>query len=200
MDGSRSVDPLEELRHANPVDADNLPSASLARVRASVMGELNEKNETGPAHPRPSGRRSLVFGLAGFVATVAVAVGVLLLGPGAGVAPGPTGPPQVGLCVESYSLETLGHRTFAFDGTVVAVDGDRATFRVESAFKGIETGEVTLTATGMTGGGITPGGGISLVPEERYLVSGDAIFAWGCGFTQPYDPAIAAEWASALLP
>ena len=200
MDGSRGVDPLEELRHANPVDADDLPSASLASVRARVMGELNEQSLPVSPHRRPSSGRPLVFGLAGLVATVAVALGVLQLGSGAGVPPGPTGPPQVGLCVDSYSLETLGNRTFAFDGTVVAVDGDWATFRVKAPFKGIDTGEVTLTAAGMTGGAITPGGDVTLVPGERYLVAGDATFAWGCGFTQRYDPAIAAQWAEALRP
>ena len=200
MNGSRAVDPLEELRAANPVDADDLPSASLARVRARAMGELNEQNDRIPAHRRPSGPRPLVLGLAGLVTAVAVAVGVLQLGSGTGVPPGPTGPPQVGLCVESYSLATLGNRTFAFDGTVVAVDGDRATFQVEAPFKGIDTSEVTLTATGMTGGVIAPGGGVTLVPGGRYLVAGDGVFAWGCGFTQPHDGAIAAQWAAALRP
>ena len=128
-----------------------------------------------------------------------VAVGVFQLGSGTGVPPGPTGPPQVGLCVESYSLANLGNRTFAFDGTVVAVDGDSATFKVEVSFKGIDTSEVTLAAAGMTGGAITPGG-VTLVPGARYLVAGDGSFAWGCGFTQPHDQAIAAQWAEALRP
>lgn len=199
MDGSRSVDPIEELRLANPVDADDLPSASLARVRASVMGGLTEQNNHLPAH-RTASRAPLLVGAAGLVVAVAVAVGVLRPGAGSSVPPGRTDPPQIGLCVEAYSLQTLGNRTFAFDGTVVAIDGDTVTFRVEEAFKGLDRAEVSLTATGMTGGAITPGGGLSLVPDQRYLVAGEATFAWGCGFTQPYEPAVAAEWAKALRP
>lgn len=200
MDGSRSVDPLDELRRANPADADDLPSASLARVRASVMGELDQHIDPLPAPRSPSGRRPLALGLAGLVATVAVAVGVIGLGSGGGVPPGPTGPPQIGLCVDPYSLETLDNRTFAFDGTVVAVNGESVTFRVETAFRGVATSEVTVTAIGMTGGAITPDGGVTLVAGGRYLVAGDATYAWGCGFTQPYERTVAAQWAAALRP
>lgn len=198
MDGSRRGDPLDELRRANPVRPDDLPSASLARVRATVMGELTPEDEHPSMHRRRAGRRTLGFGLAGLVAAAAVAVGVLQPGPGAGVPDRSSGVPQIGICVEPYELETLGHRTFAFDGTVVAVTDDTATFKVETPFKGVATGDITLTATGMTGGVITPGGGVTLVLGERYLVAGDGTFAWGCGFTQPYEAALAAKWAAAL--
>jgi hypothetical protein len=30
------------------------------------------------------------------------------------------------------------------------------------------------------------------------LVAGDGSFAWSCGFTQPYDASVAADWKAAL--
>ena len=80
---------------------------------------------------------------------------------------------------------------------MTAIDGERVTFAVNEAFAGELAESVTLTAAGMTGASITSGGGPSLVQGERYLVAGDDEFAWGCGFTQPYDEAIASEWAEA---
>lgn len=198
MNGSHPEDPLEALRRANPADADDLPSASLARVRASVLGDLHRDNERAAGrHSRPS-RRPLVVALGGLAAAILVAVGVLGLGGELGRGPGETGGPLIGACVETYSLETLRRRSFAFDGTVVAVTGDRVTFRVETPFRGVDGSEITLTAMGLTGGSISPGGGVTLAPGGRYLVAGDATFAWGCGFTQPYDPTVAGEWAAAL--
>lgn len=197
MDGSRSVDPLEELRRANPAAVDDLPSASLARVRASIMEEVHQENTDGHPVSHRSSRRSVGVALASLAAAVVLAVGLLQAG-GAGTFPTPTAGPQIGLCVEAYSLDALRNRTLAFDGTVLALDGDTATFEVGEAFKGVAVAEVALTATGMTGGAISPGGAISLVPGARYLVAGDGSFAWGCGFTQPYDPSIAAQWAEAL--
>lgn len=72
--------------------------------------------------------------------------------------------------------------------------------RINESFAGGASpdSEVTLTATGMTGTSVTSAGGPSLAAGERYLVAGDAEFAWACGFTQPYDAAVAAQWAEAL--
>jgi hypothetical protein len=200
MSGSPSGDPLEELRRANPVDAADLPSANLARVRASVMGEHIHDDHHQVVRGTRRVKRSLALGLAGLTAAVAVVVGALQLALGPGGLPGEAGGPQIGFCVDVYSLEALRSRTFAFDGTVVAVEGDAVTFRVNAAFKGVGTGEVALTATGMTGGSITPGAGVTLVPGGRFLVAGDGAFAWSCGFTRPYDPATAGDWAAALRP
>jgi hypothetical protein len=130
----------------------------------------------------------------------AIAIAVAVLGRGAtpGLGPDPSGPPQVGACVEIYSLETLPHRTYAFDGTVTSITRDEVTFQVNEAFRGVGAAEVTLTATGMTGTAITLGHGPSLSVGERYLVAGDDRFVWGCGFTQPYDVDVAASWADVL--
>lgn len=115
--------------------------------------------------------------------------------PGAGIGGEPgTG---IGSCVETYSTTTLASRDFAFDGVVVAIDGEQVTFEVNLAYAGEVGDSITLTATGMTGRSITSAGGPSLSEGQRYLVAGDDEFAWACGFTQPYDEAVAAEWAEA---
>lgn len=100
-------------------------------------------------------------------------------------------------CVESYSLDSLRHRGFAFDGTVTSIAGDEVTFRVTTHFRG-SGDRVSLTATGMTGTSISSAGGPNLALGSRYLVAGDDHFVWPCGFTQEYDPAVAAQWATAL--
>jgi hypothetical protein len=104
---------------------------------------------------------------------------------------------MIGACVEPYSLDALRRRAFAFDGTVTAIRGDEVTFSVRTRYRGPAIADPTLVATGMTGTSITPGGGPTLTVGERYLVAGDR-FVWGCGYTQPYDPAVAADWATAL--
>lgn len=191
-------DPLDELRHADPADPDRLPSASLARVRARVQ-EATVMHET----ERPAPRRGLAIG-AGIVALAVVALGgaVALRPPAsegqAAASVGAGGGGALARCVEQYSLQALKGRDFAFDGTVKAIDGNEVTFTVNEAFRGSDAPEVTLTADGMTGTTITSVGGPTLALGERYLVAGEDRFVWPCGFTQEYDPGVAADWATAL--
>jgi hypothetical protein len=98
--------------------------------------------------------------------------------------------------VELYDTTTLATRDVAFDGTVTAVNGDSITFTVNRAFRGVDGSTVTLQgATGLSG--LTSAGdGMSVEPGTRLLVAGDGGFAWSCGFTQPYDAAVAAQWAA----
>jgi len=114
------------------------------------------------------------------------------------VTPPASGGPVSASCVELYSLPTLAKRSWAFDGTVSAISGDQATFTVNTWFRGGSSNSVSLTATGMTGASITSAGGPTLVVGQRFLVAGEETFAWPCGFTQPYDAAVAAQWADAL--
>jgi hypothetical protein len=72
------------------------------------------------------------------------------------------------------------------------------TFTVGTSYLGPAAGSITLDAPGMTGTAITSSGGPNLIVGERYLVAGDDRFAWACGYTQPYDAVVAAEWAAAL--
>ncbi len=187
-------DPLEALRAANPVSDQELPSASLARLRARVYEETMGVG-TGPT------ARTRRFGRAGpgLVAVATLAI-VLVLGANAGawLRPGDTSGPGTAMCVEQYSLETLGRRAFAFEGTVTAIVGERVTFAIGAPYRGVDSAVVTLDAPGMTGTAITSAGGPNLSVGGRYLVAGEATFAWACGFTQPYDAAVAATWAAAL--
>lgn len=197
------VDPIEELRRADPVDADRLPLAALARIRERTQGAIMDHTE-GTA---PTGRglrwpQTLVAGIGG-VAVAALAV-VVLNGSGSGapgVLPDPdpsNGGPISASCVETYSLDTLSNRDLAFDGTVSGVNRDSVTFTVNKAYRGAGSASITLTATGMTGTSISSAGGPSLVEGERYLIAGDGEFVWGCGFSQPYQADIAAQWATAF--
>lgn len=184
----RTPDPLDELHHADPVHSAPAPSESKARVWARVQ-EVTMDRSVSP-HRTPTG---IALGLAGLAAAAAIAVAVFT---GENETPAPSEPPGpgIGSCVEIYSLDTLENRDFAFDGTVTAIDGDAVTFTVVETFAGDVTDPVTLTATAMTGTSVTSAGGTSLAVDQRYLVAGDETFAWACGFTQPYDPAVAADW------
>ena len=158
--------------------------------------------------PRSTDRRRPTWALGGLAAAAAAAVVVIAVivssggaapsaspGPGTGVGEDPGA--GIGSCVETYSTATLAARDFAFDGTVASIDGEQVTFDVNSAYAGDLGDSITLTATGMTGTSITSSGGPSLSEGQRYLVAGDDEFAWACGFTQPYDEAVATEWAEA---
>jgi hypothetical protein len=190
-------DPLDRLRQEDSVDAGRLSSASLARVRARF--QESSMIHGSAARGTASTRWRLAFGgLA--AATVALAM-VVLIAPratGPGVTPSPSGGPISAACVETYSLESLSRRSFAFVGTVASFNGDEVTFDVNEAFRGVAGDHATLTATGMTGAVISSAGGPSLMPGGRYLVAGDDHFVWACGLTQDYDPNVAASWRSTL--
>jgi len=190
-------DPLDALRAADPVDAERLSSASLARIRARVSEDVMTTPE--PSRRRPWSPRSL--GLGAGVAAIAALALVLAFG-GRGNTPDITPGGSVGTgsaaCVEQYSPTTLTNRSFAFDGTVSAINGEQVTFTVSKAFRGAAGATITLDAPGMTGTAITSAGGPNLAVGERYLVAGDDHFVWACGYTQAYDAAVAAEWAAAL--
>jgi len=188
-------DPLDALRAADPVDADRLSSASLARIRARVSEDVM----TTPTRRLSWGTRTI--GLGAGVAAIATLALVLALGgrsPAPGVTPGGSVGTGSAFCVEPYSKTAITHRTFAFDGTVSAISGEQVTFTVGKAYHGAGGGTITLDAPGMTGTAITSAGGPNLTVGERYLVAGDDHFAWACGYTQPYDAGIAAEWAAAV--
>lgn len=192
-------DPLDALHAADPVRDDQLPPASLARIRARVQEDVITMTRTTPRTGRPA---ALLGAGAGFAAVAALTM-VLLVG-GRNAAPGAPPPSSSSggagsaVCVEQYSPAALAKRTFAFDGTVTAISGDKVTFAVNDGFRGVDGDTITLDAPGMTGTAVTSAGGPTLVIGERYLVAGDATFVWACGFTQPWDAAVAAQWSAAL--
>lgn len=187
-------DPLDELRAADPL-GERLSSASLARIRARVSEDVMSDSARRP------GWRVRTLGLGAGVAVLGALALVLTFG-GRGatpnVTPGASGGSGSAFCVEPYSTTAIAHRTFAFEGTVSAINGDQVTFTVGTAYRGASGGTITLDAPGMTGATITSAGGPNLAVGERYLVAGDDHFVWACGYTQPYDAAVAAEWAAVL--
>jgi len=194
MDPSEPRDPIDELRRANPMGVDQLPTSSRGRIWARIEEtRMTEKTQSGI--PRWAVALSSV-------AVAVVAVAAIQLSGSPVPSPQPTdsggGGGGVGMCI-AYSIEELQARDFAFDATVTAISGNQATFAVNTVFWGAEGSSITLTADLMTGDspGIELDGGPQLVVGERYLVSGDDTFAWTCGYTQVYDPAVAAEWAAA---
>ncbi|HSH77700.1 MAG TPA: hypothetical protein VLA19_04110 [Herpetosiphonaceae bacterium] len=151
----------------------------------------------------------------------------------AGISPGQAdispgeGSASSGSCVEVYSAETLKNRSFAFDGTITAVEprpdpsmgGDGqgegptmpwATFKVNRWYKGGSGGEAGVWLQGAQTGGadapVTSAGSITAEVGTRLLVAGEPIgvgdapeqwIAWVCGFTQPYTAEAAAAWEAA---
>ena len=71
-------DPLDPLRAANPVRADDLPAASLARVSASVQEHIVSEINNPSKYPPRRGPLAIVGGLT-LVAALAIAV---VAGPG----------------------------------------------------------------------------------------------------------------------
>jgi hypothetical protein len=204
---------LARLRAADPVDPRRLPSPTSASASADLLREITVTDTAQPTE-RPSrtgpGLRPLLIGAA---AAVALLAGIVALATGgddgaetattettvAGVDPGGISPSGgLAMCVEMYDLTTLANREVAFDGVVQSVSGDSVTFSVNEAFRGVDGSTITLEGAGTIGGLTSVGDALSLEPGTRLLVAGDGGFAWSCGFTQPYDEAVAAEWAAAL--
>ncbi len=193
-------DPIDELREANPLRDDQLPTDSRDRLWTRIQEARMADNtpQTDSGHTRFARWTIAASG----AAVVAVAVAALTIGSAA--APPPQtgngdGGVGTGMCIQ-FSFEELQARDFAFDGTVTAINGDQATFTVNHAFWGVDTGS-SVTLTGGIGmleeSGVALDGGPLLVVGDRYLISGDDVFAWTCGYSQVYDEATAAEWAAA---
>ena len=197
-------DPLDQLRASDPVRADGLPDASLARVSAKVQEHImNDLQQHDPSTVRPTRGRLAVFGglaLAGaFALAIAFSNGFGVQSPGSiGAVPTPSDDPAVGGGMASciiYDPATLPTFDIVFDGTVTAVDGDQITFDVDTGWKGVGD-SITLTA---------PESNIALAgpaPEfklgGRYLVTAAGSNINTCGYSLDYDADTAASWAAAF--
>ena len=198
-------DPIDRLRAADPLRADDVPDASLARVSARVQEHIMADKQFDPTTLPPTrGPLAIIGGLAlaGALA-LAIAFGSGLGAPapsGGHVAanPTPSQDPAAGGGMASclvYDPANLPTFDIVFDGTVTAVAGDQVTFDVNEDWKGAE-GTVTLTA---------PDTGIALVgplPDfkvgGRYLVTAAGSTINACGYTLDYDAKTAAAWAAAF--
>ena len=113
-------------------------------------------------------------------------------------------------CAVEYNAATLAERTWAFDGTLVAVSTGNdtrldvvptATFTVNQWYRGGTGEEVTVQ--------YEAGHLLEFAPTvgtaSRMLVAGeprwggqplDDAIAWGCGFTQPWTSTAADQWST----
>lgn len=195
-----AVDPAD--RHHDPVVA----SAAVADLFERItMTEIDPHAQTNATRSR---RAPLVAIAAAVVLVVALAAGAVIArddgdvddvaaevsGEEPGAAPITPGAVSSGSCVERYDLSTLADREVAFAGTVAALEGDSATFDVDRWFRGGTGAQVTLDGAGALSG-MTSAGEAVLELGAPVLVAGDGGFAWACGFTQPYDDAVADQWA-----
>lgn len=124
-------------------------------------------------------------------------------------------------CVESFSPTALARRSFAFDGTVLAVgparsnrpQGDQlpllgVTFRVNKWFTGGADRTVIVDMSPETVSGATDDErGLPFTVGTRLLVSGEprwggpalnAPIAWYCGFTRYFDEQQERQWRAAF--
>ncbi len=196
---------MNALRDANPVEPARDDEAR-QRLFAAITAAPPIRDE------RRSAMALAGAGVLGVVA-IGVVVGAVVLSNGGGGAsennggvtdpgdgtavanPGETAGGRSASCI-GYSAEELLMRQFAFEGTVTAIDGERITFAVERNFSGDTGTEVTLNADSTLLNELYTD--FEFVVGQRYLVSGDGEFAWGCGFTVPHAPAMEAEWEAIL--
>jgi hypothetical protein len=209
-------DPIDRLRAADPIHADDVPDASLARVTARIQEHIMSTQQNDPTVRHPRGPLAWVGGFA-VVGAIALAFAIALgngfgsqtpppvaaiptptEAPGASADPDPSGNPAAGGGVASclvYDPANLPTFETVFDGTVTAIDGDQVTFTVNEGWKNAE-GTITLTA---------PQADIALtgpLPEftvgGRYLVTAFGPTINACGYTLDYDAETAATWAAAF--
>lgn len=221
MSEPNGPDPLARLRAADPMRADDVPSASLARVAARAQEHIMTDNPK-PTSAAASRRPLALIGAVGLVGALALAVAlsgglgttspspvavVPSATPAPTVAPSdePSVEPSVGpnigggglaSCIR-YDASILKTMETVFDGTVTKVDGDQVTFDVNTGWKGVN-GSITLTDP-------TTGTGVALLgplPDfkvgGRYLVTAAGSNINSCGYTLDYDADTAATWAAAF--
>ena len=197
-------DPIDRLRAADPVRADDVPDASLARVSARIQEHIMTDVKRDPTTLRPTrGPLALIGGLAlagAFALAIALSNGFGTSPGGNPIAVNPTpsenlsGGGGMASCL-MYDPATLPTFEIVFDGTVSAIEGDQVTFDVNEGWKGAD-GSVTLTA---------PQAEVALtgpLPEfavgGRYLVTAAGSTINSCGYTLDYDADTAADWAAAF--
>ncbi len=195
-------DPIDRLRDADPIRADEVPHVSLARVSARIQEHIMTDVQNTPSVRRSRRPLALIGGsaIAGALAlAVAIGSGFGVQAPGPiGTDPAPSADPGGGGGMAScimYDPALLPTFETVFDGTVTAIEGDQVTFEVGTAWKGAD-GNVTLTA---------PGTSVALVGPTpdfevggRYLVTAAGPNINGCGYTLAYDADTAASWADAF--
>jgi hypothetical protein len=195
-------DPFDRLRAADPMRADDVPDASLARVSARIQEHIMTDVQHTPTDKHSRRPFALLGGL-GLAGTLALAI-VLGSGfgqqqPGSiGSVPTPSSDPPGGVGMASclmYDPAILPTFDIVFDGSVTAIDGDQVTFSVNAAWKGVDS-SVTLTSPSTSVALVGP------VPDfevgGRYLVTAAGSNINACGYTLEFDAETAATWAAAF--
>lgn len=197
-------DPIDRLRAADPIRADDVPDASLARVSARIQEHIMTDVQRDPTLRPTRGPLALIGGLAlagAFALAIALSSGFGAQAPGGGPVaanPTPSENPAAGggmaSCIR-YDPAILPTFETVFDGTVTAVEGDQVTFEVNTGWKGVD-GSVTLTAQNTSVALLGP------IPDfkvgGRYLVTAAGSNINACGYTLDYDADTAADWAAAF--
>lgn len=202
MNQPSGSDPFDRLRAADPMRADDVPDASLARVSARIQEHIMTDVQHGPTAKRDRRPFALLggLGLAGALAlAIAFGSGLGPRQPGSvGSVPTPSADPVGGGGMAScimYDPAILPTFDIVFDGTATAVEGDQVTFAVNAAWKGVGS-SVTLTAPSTSVALLGP------VPDfevgGRYLVTAAGSNINSCGYTLEFDAATAATWAAAF--
>jgi hypothetical protein len=207
-------DPIDRLHAADPIHADDVPDASLARVTARIQEHLMTDKHHDPTVRQPRGPLVWVGSLALF-GVFALAIGIALANgfgaqtpPPIAVVPTPSqapseapvdsGNPAAGGGAASclvYDPANLPAFDAVFDGSVTAVDGDQATFKVNEGWKGAKD-SITLTVPQVD---IAISGPLpAMKVGERYLVTASGSMISACGYTLDYDADTAATWAAAF--
>jgi hypothetical protein len=188
---------FEVLKAANPVRNEPGPAGARAgRIYAAAIA-ARRSARVRLKFATALGSLALVLGLS--------VIGVVALNSGGDPGPGDDGavvadPDETGggfaaTCI-GFSDEELRLRQFAFEGTATAVDGGLVTFAVDEWLAGDGSGSITLELDSTLQNSTYTD--FSVAVGERYLVSGDEPFAWGCGFTVPFEESAAARWRAAL--
>ena len=210
-------DPIDRLRAADPIQTDDVPDASLARVAARIQEQIMTDKQHDPTVRQPRGPLVWVGSLVLF-GVFALAIGLALANgfgaqtpPPVAVVPTATtevptpsdvpvdsGNPAAGGGVASclvYDPANLPNFDSVLDGTVSAIDGDQVTFKVNEGWKGAD-GTITLTSprVDVAISGPLP----AMKVGERYLVTASGSMISACGYTLDYDADTAATWAAAF--
>ena len=208
MSMPNGADPLDRLHAADPVRADGVPDASLARVQAMVQEHIMTDTRYNPDVKPTRGPLAIIGGLA----LAGVAALAITFGSGIGV-PAPSSDPGAGSGVAgggaagggaagggmasclAYDPAELPTFDVVFDGTVTAIDGDRVTFDVNEGWKGAD-GSITLTDPNVDAALVGP------MPDfevgGRYLVSAAGDVMNACNYTLDHSADEAEAWAAAF--
>ena len=193
-------DPIAALRGVDPLpslDAPGDTTGAHARALFAEVTSMDVMDDKAAPQPKQPLMRKVALGVGMAVAAAAIAGGAYALLKDKADEPIVGGEPlgdAMAMCIQ-YTDQMLLDQEYAFDGTLVAVDGNNAIFDVHNWYKGGEGAQITLKAEGLVRSEAVALVGTSLEVGQRYLISGTDGFVWACGFSVTYDTEIANHWS-----